>query len=147
MCIRDRANESTVSDSFVGSNDNNYEDVGGEDPPQQEVLETQESPLEIIEQQAGEIRELERDITDLNEIHQDLHGIVVDQGESIDRIEIHTEKAAVKVEKGLVNTKQAVEINRQNKNLIIVAVSIGAAIAGIILIIIIVLIAVLSSNN
>ncbi|XP_041379213.1 uncharacterized protein LOC121391768 [Gigantopelta aegis] len=62
------------------------------------------SALEDRERQAHLIEELERDIIGLNEIATDLNVMVGGQGEQIEEIELHAEKAGNRVEKGTAQT-------------------------------------------
>ncbi|XP_003389800.1 PREDICTED: putative syntaxin-4 [Amphimedon queenslandica] len=113
----------------------------------QEALQVDQSGLNIREQQATEIRELEKDIGDLHDISKHINVMIVDQGSQIDRIELHTEKAAHRTEKGTANTTTAVVLKRQNNTLLIALLVAGGGVLLFIIIVIIILAVVLTRND
>jgi t-SNARE complex subunit (syntaxin) len=84
-----------------------------------------------------------RDIIDLNEIAVDLNREVVTQGKGIDRIELHTEKAASRVEKATKITDETVIMKRDNRTLLIIVLLVAGGVLLFIVVVIVVLAVVL----
>ncbi|XP_078598491.1 uncharacterized protein LOC144874326 isoform X3 [Branchiostoma floridae x Branchiostoma japonicum] len=74
----------------------------------------EESNLEMIRERETNIRQLEADIMDVNSIFKDLATMVHEQGEMIDSIEANVESAAIHVESGNQQLRQASDYQKKN---------------------------------
>lgn len=66
-----------------------------------------QADLDVMQDRENSVRQLESDIADVNNIFKDLALIVHEQGDTIDTIEANTETAAVNVEQGTDELRQA----------------------------------------
>lgn len=105
-------------------------------------VQTGMSNLEAREREAAELQDLERDIFDLHAIQTDITGMVMEQGDDIDRIEVQTEKAQGRVEHGLKQTEETVALKKKNIKLKLI---IGGVVAGVIITLVIVTVIVLAT--
>jgi len=101
----------------------------------QMLLEEEQNMAELQEREKS-IRQLESDIVDMNTIFKDLATMVHEQGEMVDSIEIHVDNAAVSVQEGTTQLRQAEQykVAARKKKLIlaIIGIVILAIIIGII---------------
>jgi len=71
----------------------------------------------LIRKRENEIHHIVQSIQDLNTIFKELAGMVAEQGEVVDRIEVNIEQASIKVEHGLKELQQASKYQKQNRKL------------------------------
>ncbi|XP_066273390.1 syntaxin-12-like isoform X7 [Branchiostoma lanceolatum] len=106
-------------------------DQGGSSMTAQMMEE--ESNLEMIRERETNIRQLEADIMDVNSIFKDLATMVHEQGEMIDSIEANVENAAIHVESGNQQLRQASDYQKKSRRklciLLIVLLIVGAVVA------------------
>ncbi|XP_078683168.1 syntaxin-12-like isoform X3 [Branchiostoma floridae x Branchiostoma belcheri] len=106
-------------------------DQGGSSMTAQMMEE--ESNLEMIRERETAIRQLEADIMDVNSIFKDLATMVHEQGEMIDSIEANVESAAIHVESGNQQLRQASDYQKKSRRkmciLLIVLLIVGAVVA------------------
>ena len=83
---------------------------------QQDVIEM-EDHSKTIRRREEEIRSIVQSIQDLNTIFKDLAGMVQEQGEMVDRIDVNIENAGIKVEEGLKQLQQASKYQASNRKM------------------------------
>lgn len=102
-----RSTNSSLVDPFNGPDGNQFDD---DDQPQRTAMQMEmddEVDLAALREREQQIQQLERDIVDVNKIFKDVAMMVHDQGEVIDSIETNVEQAAIQVEHGGEELRQA----------------------------------------
>ena len=91
--------------------------------------------LKMIENRHAEIVKLEKGITEIHEMFLDLTHLVSEQGEMVDRIELHVGQAAAQVESGRDQLRQAERHKRSARRMkfILAAIMAGLALVAVIL--------------
>ncbi|XP_035698799.1 syntaxin-12-like isoform X2 [Branchiostoma floridae] len=92
----------------------------------------EESNLEMIRERETNIRQLEADIMDVNSIFKDLATMVHEQGEMIDSIEANVESAAIHVESGNQQLRQASDYQKKSRRKLCIILIVGLIALGII---------------
>ncbi|CAH1254073.1 STX12 [Branchiostoma lanceolatum] len=105
-------------------------DQGGSSMTAQMMEE--ESNLEMIRERETNIRQLEADIMDVNSIFKDLATMVHEQGEMIDSIEANVENAAIHVESGNQQLRQASDYQKKSRRKLCIILIVGLIALGII---------------
>ncbi|XP_078683194.1 syntaxin-12-like isoform X5 [Branchiostoma floridae x Branchiostoma belcheri] len=105
-------------------------DQGGSSMTAQMMEE--ESNLEMIRERETAIRQLEADIMDVNSIFKDLATMVHEQGEMIDSIEANVESAAIHVESGNQQLRQASDYQKKSRRKLCIILIVGLIALGII---------------
>jgi len=104
-----------------------------------QISENSEYELEMVREREQAIRKLEADIVDVNQIFKDLGAMVHEQGDMIDSIEANVDTAAVSVEQGNEQLRQASKYqskSRKKKCILLIICLVILAIIAIVLAII-----------
>ena len=95
--------------NLIDMDDENSGGAGGSQVGQSktQMLLDEEQNIAELQEREKSIRQLESDIVDMNTIFKDLATMVHEQGEMVDSIEVHVGDAAVRVNEGTTQLRQA----------------------------------------